>query len=205
MDLLLQLVIEIFPIASLIFIIAVCGGKQNGDGPKSTKSVNETAQKEPTNTVDGPKNDGAADVGSKEEFVEKKENEAKEEKPKEEKRDVEKDVFLDDKNEHINFIVENCKTRDPAILREFCIHAKLLNEQIGCFQWAMKKRFVFDETSWKHLSRRISLLKAEGFDVRVNTRKAKENKAQTEAKPTRIDAILNQKNAGKKKKAKNLE
>ncbi|CAI5439812.1 unnamed protein product [Caenorhabditis angaria] len=113
----------------------------------------------------------------------------------------EKETKLDESNESLMFLIENSTTKDANVQKEFAKHLQILNDQIGAYQWALKKRFGFDESSWRHMSRRMTFLKIEGFDVRTNTRKAKEKKATPqENKETKLEQILLKKKAKTKKK-----
>ncbi|KAK6048349.1 hypothetical protein COOONC_14146 [Cooperia oncophora] len=46
-------------------------------------------------------------------------------------------------------------------------------ETAGTFMWGMKKHMAADEAAWRELAKRITLLRAEGYDVRAGTKEAK--------------------------------
>ncbi|CAJ0602403.1 unnamed protein product [Cylicocyclus nassatus] len=46
-------------------------------------------------------------------------------------------------------------------------------ETAGNYLWGMKKHMAADEAAWKELAKRITLLHAEGYDVRAGTKEAK--------------------------------
>lgn len=46
-------------------------------------------------------------------------------------------------------------------------------ETAGTFMWGMKKHMAADEAAWRELAKRITLLHAEGYDVRAGTKEAK--------------------------------
>uniref|UniRef100_A0A8R1DSE0 Uncharacterized protein n=1 Tax=Caenorhabditis japonica TaxID=281687 RepID=A0A8R1DSE0_CAEJA len=108
-------------------------------------------------------------------------------KEKEEKKDEKKDdVQLNMDNLHFRKVVEFQKGQD---LNQFVLHAKTVFEQTAAFQWTMKKKISFDEGCWKHLNRRVSALQREGFEVRVNTQKARDNK-RTQCGKTYMDEVF---------------
>ncbi|CAI5453782.1 unnamed protein product [Caenorhabditis angaria] len=114
--------------------------------------------------------------------------------------ETEKEIKLDETNEALQFLIENAATKDPKVQAEFVNQVRNLNDQIGAYQWAQKKRFGFDESSWRHMAKRMTMLKNEGFDCRPNTRKAKEKKAACDNKESHLEQFFLKKKPKTKKK-----
>lgn len=71
---------------------------------------------------------------------------------------MEQEMILNETNPHFAYLLNSDRNSDPA---EIAAHARVALEQTAAFQWTMKKRLSFDEGCWKHLSRRISSIRAE--------------------------------------------
>ncbi|CAD6191739.1 unnamed protein product [Caenorhabditis auriculariae] len=110
----------------------------------------------------------------------------------------EKDMILDNQNASVAFILEHGTETHAS--GEFERHAKIVIDQTSLFQWGMKKHYNSDETSWRHMNKRILLLKIEGLDAGINTRRARDRKKEkAKTCTTKLDALLK---VPKKKKKK---
>ncbi|KJH48290.1 hypothetical protein DICVIV_05599 [Dictyocaulus viviparus] len=63
-------------------------------------------------------------------------------------------------------------------IRNECTEDYIMNLEIildtACtYMWSMKKHMAADEAAWRELAKRITLLNAEGYDVRAGTKEAK--------------------------------
>ncbi|VDM85450.1 unnamed protein product [Strongylus vulgaris] len=55
----------------------------------------------------------------------------------------------------------------------YIAHLEVILETAANYLWGMKKHMAADEAAWKELAKRITLLHAEGYDVRAGTKEAK--------------------------------
>lgn len=156
----------------------------------------EVPEKVDEKSIETTEEDRKVACGNKKDPKDKSEEtpENKEAKKKEENKG-EQEIILDETNPHFAYLLGG-ENRD---LPQSVFHSRHCLEQTNAFHWTMKKRLAFDEGCWKQLSRRISAIRAEGFDVRVNTRQAKENK-QAADRETKLDIIFAKWTAGKPKK-----
>ncbi|RCN37045.1 hypothetical protein ANCCAN_17071 [Ancylostoma caninum] len=58
----------------------------------------------------------------------------------------------------------------------YIAHLETILETAGNYMWGMKKHFAADEAAWRELAKRITLLQAEGYDVRAGTKEAKQRR-----------------------------
>lgn len=168
-------------------------GTKTEDEKSKTEEEPEKLDEKSIETTD---EDRKVACGNKKDPKDKSEEtpDAKEARKKEENKG-EQEIVLDETNPHFAFLLGG-ENRD---IQQSVFHSRHCLEQTAGFQWTMKKRLAFDEGCWKQLSRRISAIRAEGFDVRVNTRQAKENK-QAADRETKLDVIFAKWAAGKPKK-----
>ncbi|CAI2314500.1 unnamed protein product [Caenorhabditis sp. 36 PRJEB53466] len=207
-----QLIVKCFPIATFILVVSLCSNRSTEIKPNrarkltistttSTLSAEDVTYIEESiselTITEAPPEDRQVACGNKKDQKEKSEDATDPQKKKEEFK-TEQEYVLDDSNSHFAFLlVADNRTDMPQMV----VHARAALEQTAAFQWTMKKRLSFDEGCWKHLSRRISAIKAEGFEVRVNTRKARENKLCAD-RETKIDQVFAKLQAGKPNKKK---
>ncbi|KAK6746562.1 hypothetical protein RB195_000063 [Necator americanus] len=65
---------------------------------------------------------------------------------------------------------------EPAgddVSRDYLPKLETILEVAANYMWGMKKHMAADEAAWKELAKRITLLQAEGYDVRAGTKEAK--------------------------------
>ncbi|EGT54135.1 hypothetical protein CAEBREN_10814 [Caenorhabditis brenneri] len=170
------------------------------DGTKTEDEKSKTEEepeKPDEKSIETTDEDRKVACGNKKDPKDKSEEtpDSKDAKRKEDNKNGEQEIILDETNPHFAFLLGG-ENRD---IQQSVFHARHCLEQTAAFQWTMKKRLAFDEGCWKQLSRRISAIRAEGFDVRVNTRQAKENK-QSADRETKLDVIFAKWSAGKPKK-----
>ncbi|CAP24638.1 Protein CBG03810 [Caenorhabditis briggsae] len=204
----LQLIVKCFPMATFILIAASCTSKPKEQvvsrGRKLTMSTSSmTSELEDDDRKEEVEEEKVVipmemneEENRKVACGNKKDSKDKPEKPGEDSPDkkdnnkkeelkAEQEIILDETNPHFAYLLAG-ENREP---KDCVFHSRGALEQTAAFQWTMKKRLSFDEGCWKQLSRRISAIKAEGFEVRVNTRQAKENRNNAD-RETKLDAVF---------------
>ncbi|KAK5969623.1 hypothetical protein GCK32_005078 [Trichostrongylus colubriformis] len=66
-------------------------------------------------------------------------------------------------------------------------------ETAGTFMWGMKKHMAADEAAWRELAKRITLLRAEGYDVRAGTKEAKLRRLTSTQQTSLMDKVTRKK------------
>ncbi|EYC02100.1 hypothetical protein Y032_0102g3483 [Ancylostoma ceylanicum] len=83
------------------------------------------------------------------------------------------------------------------ISADYIAHLEQILETAGNYMWGMKKHFAADEAAWRELAKRITLLQAEGYDVRAGTKEAKQRRLNS----TNVSSLMEKVTKKRKRKS----